>query len=524
MSPTTLNSLGIRFIVPILGAIFATGATIWLMEGVNPLGAFCILATVIMVMTAIVSPRAGLVLLLCLCAFSDLIKRMLVLFGSLNFEQVSNVLMAAPAVVVGLLMAIVTRRAFHQVKFRRVDLFIVAISLALALASFLLTKRAGGTFLESAKDAVNHGLYPAATLIGLRFFGTMDEAEGFLRKAMIVFFPVAVYGLVQLAFGFADFEIEYLRSGLTIEAKQLYDIRPRPFSTLNSAGVYGTLCAGFAVLALYPLLAARYRPYLAREKIGSPLVALVFLAGAIGSLVRSSHIVWVVAFVCLFCFRSRRGTIFFYVSGLGSLILLIFSAQFLLDHLEDLDPGRYGKSDYAAAVLTIQTYSDRLKSFVNLTTKPEIYSLFGLDQSRLMNEANFSHDPISTILMRYGVVGLVGAIVLALTTIFWIHRRLLAMPKGRERVLATLVISVLVGWLIAEVLVKAVITTFPLNALFWLLLGMLGHLVISTKRAPANRGGSAELAAAALSGTRPQPVLLRRESWNRGRTGRYAQK
>jgi hypothetical protein len=89
--------------------------------------------------------------------------------------------------------------------------------------------------------------------------------------------------------------------------------------------------------------------------------------------------------------------------------------------------------------------------------------------------------------MRYGIVGLATVVLLSVVTIVWIHRRLLLMPKGRERVLATLILSVLMGWLVAEVLVKAVITTFPLNALFWLFLGMLGNLVISTRKAPPTR-------------------------------------
>ena len=484
MNVHDLHSPWVRFAVPVFGTLAAAAAGLWLLKAGNPLAAFCMLATLVMVQVAIIAPRTGLLLLLCLCAFSDLMKRLLVIFGTLGMDQVSNVLMAAPAVVMGLFFSIVTRRIFHLLRYRPMEVFLTAVALVLAAASVITSLRKGGTPLEAAKEAVNHGVYTIVAVVGMRIFENAAQVERFLRSALIIFIPVALYGLWQLTFGMANFEVEYLRSGLTIEIKQLYDIRPRPFSTLNSAGVYGTLCAGFAVLSLYPRFARRHRPLEAGESAGSIIMALIFLAGAVGSLVRSSHIVWIIALIAFRCFRSRKGTVLFYSTAVGAFIALILSAGYLLDHLPDLDPGQLAQSDYGATVLTIATYSDRLKGFINLMSSTEMYSVFGLSDIKELTDITYNHDPISTILIEHGVVGLAIMLIGATVMIVWLHRGILAMPKGRDRTLAVLLASLLAGWTAAEVLVKAVITTFPLNALYWLFLGVLARLISRGKESP----------------------------------------
>lgn len=484
MNVQDLHSPWVRFAVPVFGTVAAAAAAIWLLKAGNPLAAFCTLATLVMVQVAIIAPRTGLFLLLCLCAYSDLVKRLLVIFGTMGMDQVSNVLMAAPAVVMGLFFSIVSRRIFHLLRYRPMEVFLGTVALVLATASFITSLRKGGTFLEAAKDAVNHGVYTIVAVVGMRIFENAAQVEKFLRSALIVFIPVALYGLMQLTFGMADFEVEYLRSGLSIEIKQLYDIRPRPFSTLNSAGVYGTLCAGFAVLALYPRFARRHRPLAPGEGAGSVILPLIFLAGAVGSLVRSSHIVWLIALIAYGCFRSRKGTVLFYASAVGGFIALILSAGYLLEHLGDFDPGQLAQSDYGATVLTIATYSDRLKGFINLMSSPDMYSMFGLTNIKELTDMTYNHDPISTVLIEHGIVGLSILLIGAVVMIVWFHRRMLVMPKGRDRTLAVMLAALLAGWTAAEVLVKAVITTFPLNALYWLFLGALARLISRTKESP----------------------------------------
>ncbi len=476
-SQQDVNNLVIRFVIPVAGSIGAAFATIWFLQAANPLATLCLLLATILFLVAIVAPRVGLYLLFGACAFSDYIKRLLVNFGDLSFDQISLVLAVAPLIVVGLLTSLVTRRAFHQLKFERPDLVLGTVSAILATASFVITFRAGGTVLEAGKSAVNFGVFVGVSVVGIRAFRDDEDLENVIRNLLWIFLPAPLYAFWQLAFGFTNFEIEYLRSGLTIEVKQLYDIRPRPFSTLNSAGVLGTLSAGFLVLAIYPWLVRRYRAFKPKEATMSVVFSLIYFGGAIGSLVRSSHVVWIISGVCIFCFGSARRTRYFYIAAVAGLIGIIVGASWIQDHLEFIDPAQFATSDYGTSALTILTYNDRLNGFINMTSSWDMWSWFGIPPERQGVGSTFSHDPISTGLMKIGVIGVTAVIVCITLGLRWIHLKVLALPDGRRRLLAVVLTSLLVSWLWTEMLVNSVITVFPLNALFWLLVGAVGFLV-----------------------------------------------
>jgi hypothetical protein len=472
-----LNNLVIRYLVPVVGSIGAAVGTVWLLQSVNPLAALCLLVAAILLVVSIVAPRVGLYLLIVTCAYSDLIKRSLIMFGELSFDQISYVLAAAPLIVIGLILSLLTRRAFHEVTLTRADILLGSVAALLAVISGYLTFRMEKDLLQAAKNAVNIGVFAAAAVVAIRHFRDEEDLEKFIRILLLVFLPTPLYALWQLKFGFADFEVEYLRSGLSVEIKQLFDIRPRPFSTLNSAGVLGTLCAGFFVLSLSPWLMKRYRTPRSGELVGSIVIALSYLAGAVGSLVRSSHLVWLTALLCVWCFRSAVRTRYFYIIAVSSIIAIMLSASWIQDKMDLINPAQFAASDYADAALNILTYNDRLNGFINMTGSGDMWSWFGIPESRQGFGTTFSHDPITTLLMKVGVVGVTMVILGVALGLRWIHRRVLALPVGRSRMIAVILSAVLVGWLCTEVLVNAVVTVFPLNVLFWLFLGAVGFLV-----------------------------------------------
>jgi|GEM_PF-1730486 len=483
-----LNNLVIRYVVPIVGSIGAAIGTVWLLQAVNPLAALSAFAAGIFLLVSIVSPRSGLFVLMGVCAYSDLVKRMLVMFRELSFDQISYVLMAAPIIVVGLLTSLLTRRAFHMVRLNRADLVLGGIAIFLAVLNFALEIRANSSSLEAIRSAVNHGVFCGVAVVGLRAFRNAEDLEKFLRATLLIFLPVPLYAFWQLAFGYADFEVEYLRSGLTVEIKQLFEIRPRPFSTLNSAGVVGTLCAGFFVIATYPWITRRIRQFRRAESVGSILVATIYFAGAVGSLVRSSHAVWIIALFSLWCFRSAVRTRVFYTAVFVGIVSMIGFAGWIQENLHLIDPARYATSDYGASALSILTYNDRLTGFINLTASTQMYSWFGIPQAQQGFGATYSHDPISGLIMKVGVVGFLMVLVGVISGLRWIHTHILALAPGRGRELAVLLMSLLAGWLCTEVLVNSVITVFPLNALFWLFVGATTFLVTTNQEVPEVEG------------------------------------
>ncbi len=511
-----IKNLFFRTGVPLVGCIAAAVATVYMMQEVNPLAASCICASAVFFVVAAVSPRAGFMILLFLCAYSDLLKRMLVFWGDLSFEQVSYVLAGAPVVVAGLSASVVTRWAFHRLHLGMRELLImVGIGIAMSL-NFLLAYREGAGLLEAAKQAANNGLYLVLALVALKLIERPEQVGKFLLTARWMFIPVAAYGIFQAFFGLADFEIEYLRSGLTIMVKEMWDVRPRPFSTLNSAHALGTVAAGFAVLSLYPILGHRGHRAVFGEKLKSGGLFLLYLAASLASLARTAIIVWVVGLFAFWCFRSRWRTKVFYWLSVAGFAGLIAASPFILENIAAWDPANDQQSAVVGQALRIQTYVERLRGFVNLTRSTEMYSLFGLREDQKMTEMTYNHDPISSLLVDFGLVGLATAMAVVFFGLRAIHSRLLARPPGEDRDTVVLLTAINVGWLASHVLFHGVITTFPVNAFFWLFIGMIGFLLLREKT-PAEEPAREDDSAAARMGlptrsgaTRPQFAVPRR--------------
>lgn len=470
-------NLFFRIGVPLVGCVAAAMATVYMMQEINPLAAFCVCASAVFFVMAAVSPRAGLILLLFQCAYSDLLKRMLVFWGDLSYEQVSYVLIGAPLVVAGLFVSVVTQSAFHRLRISMRDiLLLVAVAAAMGL-NFLIAKRAGAETLESLKQAANNGLYLTLTPIAMKLIQSPEQIGRVLLSARLIFLPVAAYGIFQAIFGLADFEIEYLKSGLTIMVKELFDVRPRPFSTLNSGTALSVIAASFALLSLYPLITrGKQTPY--GERIKSISFSLLYLTAAVVSLVRGGIMVWIIGLIALWCFGSRFRTRAFYISGVAAFVLLIASSPYLIENIAAWDPANNVDSEVIGQAIRLQTYSERLKGFVNLTRSTDMYSLFGLPEYKKMTETTWHHDPISSLLVDFGIVGLATVATILILALRFVHVRLLALPEGTVRGTAVLLAAIDAGILVSHMLFNGIFGTFPINTFFWLFAGMLGFLLL----------------------------------------------
>lgn len=484
---TDIKNFIFRVLVPLAGCVAATMATIYIMQEVNPLAAVCVCASAVFFLIAVVAPKVGVTLLILQCAYSDLLKRMLMFWGEMTFEQVGYVLSGAPIVVAGLSVALGTRWAFHRVPIKLRDvLMVIGVGLAIVI-SFVLSKRAGEETIGAFKNAANSGLYLLLAPIMIRVVESRQDVDKILMRARFIFVPVALYGIWQSIFGLADFEIAYLKSGLTIMIKELYDLRPRPFSTLNSAGSLGTVCAAFAVLSLYPLLVRRVKEVTLKQTAVSIGCAVLFLVATLASLVRSAIVVWIVAMIAYWCFRSAARTRIFYSGAVVSFIILVASSGYILQNIADWDPAQYVTSDVASQALRIQTYSERLKGFENLTRTTDMYSLFGLPEERKMTDTTYNHDPISSLLVNVGLVGLLAAVIPMIIALRFVHRRMLALPEGPERNAVVLLVAIDAGWLACHVLFNGVVNVFPVNAFFWMFGGLAGALLLELHKPETNQ-------------------------------------
>ncbi len=528
----------VRYVVPLVGCVVAATATVYIMSEVNPLAAALFCAAIVFAVVTIVIPRSGLTILLLLCAFSDLLKRLLILVSELSYDQISLVLAAAPLVVTGLIVAVITRWAFRTVRMTRRDAM-MGIFLIFAMSwSFAIEFLASRSLLDGIKASINSGLYVAMMPIATTFISTKEDVLRLLRIATLIFIPVAAYGIYQSIFGFADFEIQYLRSGLTITA---VEDKPRPFSTLNSGGAFGDMTAIMAILSLIPYVATQKRelplkplllplafligyatvcalgefkfsltlaavgtvvamiPFVVilgeglevRQRLVPLLLFVLFSTACICSLVRHSYFVLLAELVGIFCFRSLLRTWIFYGVGIALSLALVVSASYLLGNLAAWDPAASATSEFSERALGIQTYAERLKGFVNLTSSTDMWSAFGLAKDQKGTSTTYHHDPISGILVDYGVFVLAAVLGGFIWMVKFSHQRVLSLHAGTPRLLGVLLLSIMISIIASHILFYGVLTTFPINAFFWLFAGCLFSLISDGERSEKSEDDAA---------------------------------
>ena len=99
--------------------------------------------------------------------------------------------------------------------------------------------------------------------------------------------------------------------------------------------------------------------------------------------------------------------------------------------------------------MKLGTFNARLEGMHNLVTKPEYWSMFGQgsDLKGTKHGGEFAtHDQVSRLVLRFGVVGLAAMVALVSFCLSRLHRIVWLIPPGsRERLLGTLGIVFLLG-------------------------------------------------------------------------------
>jgi hypothetical protein len=143
----------------------------------------------------------------------------------------------------------------------------------------------------------------------------------------------------------------------------------------------------------------------------------------------------------------------------------------------------------------IQTYSERLSGFVNLTQSTAMYSPFGLSADDLNSPLTYNHDAFSYVLTHFGVIPTGVLLAVLLFGLRLAHRRVFSMPKNEIRQVATVAISLVLATLATAVLFGgSYYTVFPQNLLLWLLVGVAVTLLTGSfaPRTSAEESGESE--------------------------------
>ena len=420
---------------------------------------------------AVVRPRTGLHLLVIMAATLDLAKRFLIIYEDFSMVDVAIVLSVAPVTMVGVFLGCLLQPLLLGKRLPRTQFWLVIISWGVAglalVAHFLSSRSIKTAVVDSANDGAYVLLLPI--LYGLFYDRSQRDIMRFLSFCLAVFVPVALYGCWQFFAGFSDLEVEYLQSGLTITGANLYEARPRPFSTLNSVTSFSVLMWFCLAVAFYFCFAHRWR-----HRLGDWLRPVVFLVSMMLSFARGAMAFGVLNLGVLFLFRSSKWTRLAYAVGLSLFVLLVINAGLIRENLDVIQSYLpQGGGATGEKLLNTYTFSDRLIGYHDVLGNPQNWSWFGLDvnpQEGGYDSGFYSHDAISQMILNRGIpftLLILGMIAVALR---WAHGRVWQLPEGPDRDFAAFLLSMIVLAL-SNNLAGYVLHIYPINLFFWMFVG-----------------------------------------------------
>ena len=464
----------IKFIILGLGCIFSVMIGVQVTDsdanGLSILMRYVAGATFIF---AMISPKAGIYLVLLMCPVLDLIKRMLILFDAVSMFDVASVLAVAPLTMAGAVLGTFGSRVIFRRKAaipgeRTLFLIMMAIVSLIALSGVMHSEQSKLGLLRDLAEAC---IYLCLILLIPVYFPTTENIATLLRTCVLVFIPVAFYGFWQAAFGLSNFEERYLLSGLTITSGD-YLTSGRVFSTLNSNHSFSVTMACCAIIALLQ----RRLPYEGKWqkflKNRAWWVFVLYCAATIISLRRTGWLVVGFSLLGAYAFRSRARTVVFYILCLTGGVLLIFNAEAIYTKLPEwettLQEAVPGTNERA---LVLQTFNDRLYSFENLRDNRAIWSFFGLTTEE--RESVYAHDAITQSIISYGVVGLIAFVTVLVIVLTLSHRLVWRATDENDRRYAALLLGFVFSNLFVGALMQTHIDIFPVNFIFWICAGAL---------------------------------------------------
>ena len=485
MKETNQGSLFVAFLL-ILGGLY-TAVSVVLTEG-NSIGQMCKFFMVAGFLVTLMAPRAGFFAWIVFCGYNDLLKRLLVVGGSVSHSDLMWVLGITPAMFAGIVTSLAMGGLLGSRRIEGREWLLLVWGVAFMLgAGALAAKNDGGGMNTVLQAIANNGLYTLLLFVLPVLLKSKADVTSVWRCLVIAYLPVSFYAVIQQIQGFTDFEIAYLRTGLSIEIKQLYAGEVRAFSTLNSPTALSVVCGTLAVFSLVLGFSRRDQGRPPRMSRVLALVSFtVHFSGLIASTGRTALIMLPVGLLGAWCFVSPARTRVFYTVVISAFLLLIASSGWLINNLQEINDAAMSLGTpgaFLSRMLVVGTYWDRLSGFATVLTNPKAWSLFGYGNLEDGTGIYYYHDPISAILMRYGAIALILVIMIIVLLLRWFHRQAWKLESSEDRRFASAMIAIAFSMILISAASGSVMGVFPVNVFFWLACG--GVLALLKRASPA---------------------------------------
>lgn len=420
---------------------------------------------------SLVRPKAGLYIL-SLEAFSlDYVKKFAVYYGAVSMGTIIEVL------IVGMLAVVGTIGGFmlQSVALRRYRLptilWVVFLVAMVASVAMMVAQRSYG-LEKSGENAFNCCVY---ITIALPMAMLLVERDQIIKLLNVQFFCAtiwAVWGIKQYYFGFTWLEWFYAETGLSAVATD-HMIRvndTRPFG-------FGSGMPNYSVIGPYLCYGAWQIMHRCRRRTLMMICTAILFWGVVTSLQRTMILVPLFVLFLYYCFQTMRRSFLVSLAGSTVFIVGVAYAEQLAASIGSINEFISVGGYWGESVLSVNTYIDRLGSWTNLKN-PAVYSLFGLKESLP------SHDVFSSILMSYGVVGLLVTLFTVIYGSWFILRTIQRVEDPADRRFALFCLAMTATTLALGFIGGGNFTANPVNLALWSFFGVTICMVVNSRLAP----------------------------------------
>jgi hypothetical protein len=484
LDSSAISKIGIMFIGAILGVYIIIEA---ILSRTSVLGQLYLYVAIAALMLGLFSPRTAMYALIFCTGYIDLFKRLMVLAGNPTNFDVSCALATPPLLCAGSVINLILSYVMGKIELTRS----LVISFVFATAILVVAVVAGGGS-GGARDVgglVNLAAYPYLLVLIPAYFPTTADKTKLLKMIYIVFIGVAIYMIKQAYWGLADFEYDYLLTNLSQEVRILVEGENRRcFSTMNGAAIVSIMCS---IMCFWSIVNVW------KNTIGWRIIrfclALLFGSAAYLTLSRTGWICGGSALFCYFFFKRWSTTVAVYIVGL-SLIVCMVGFSPLIKDMQIVEKFEVELKDYfktndsrARQTMTLGSMNGRLSGWVNLMTKENLWSPFGLkfagtDTSNYKAE-DLGDDIIFWSIIKYGFVPVFLGLSGLLVFLFKLHRMVSMLPhNSKEHKIANISLATSVGIIFGGMSNAAQLYVFPVNIYFYLCLSFVYSIYVQRNK------------------------------------------
>jgi len=418
-------------------------------------------------------PKAAVLLMLIISGYIDWAKRLLVVADRVTFTDLAFVLGLAPALMAGITIGAFFQGIQGRLAFGKNQLKAILVILVTLVVSLIIARKESGGVMAALQEVANTAGYSCFLFVIPLLYSKAEDQVKLIRWVLIAYLPIPLYGIYQAAFGLADYEIEYLKTGMSILIQQLITGDVRPFSTLNSPTALGAICG---IMALWSFLSG---PLTAKgRRFPHPVhfvLGICYVGGLLASTSRSDFFILIFGTVMTLTLMNPFLLKLFYGFAISGYITLILISGWLQSRLADIQifistllPPEF---QFIEQLTRVQTFSDRLEGFRQLSSNSQVWSLFGVSDE--VRESIYSHDPLTQSLLAYGAVTVGLIIVIFGWLLTRTHRRMHLIKEPRERWLAALALGTAGSVVATSMLSGSRTSIFPITVFLWLMLGFI---------------------------------------------------